>query len=121
MALHRYNQPAPETPQNAVSLTVSGGATPSNASGWYYIGGYYSIVLTVSNGNSTSLNAYVYTSPDNGVTVDNISYAAINLGASQIKSVPITPGPLYIRITVTNADASNATSVTSKLSRRYRW
>ena len=113
-----YTTPLVSTPQSAVALTVSGGATPSNTSAALDVHDASSLVLQIRNGNSTSLNVYVYTSPDDSV-YDDISWSSCNLGANQEKSILISPGIYYMKVTVTNADAANTTTVTTKLTKRY--
>lgn len=114
MAEQRFVPAMKHTPQAAVALTVSGGATPSNTSVGIDVSLAKTIGLQVQNGASTSLNVYVYASCD-GVIYDDQSYASMNLGANQEKTLLVSPGPEYIRVTVTNADAVNTTTVTSKL------
>ena len=104
------------TPQSAVALTVSGGATPSNTSAAVDVHDAVSMSLQITNAASTSLNVYVYTSTDNSVW-DDQSWASCNLGANQEKTISITGGVYYIRVTVTTADAANATTVTTKLTK----
>lgn len=106
------------TTQDAVSLTISGGATPSDVSDPVYVEGAEAIALTVDHNltgsNSTDLDIIIYTSED-GVDFDNISYASMNLGAGQKKTIPITVGPRFVEVKVVNNDGSNATDVTTKL------
>jgi len=103
------------TPQNAVALTVSGGATPSNTSGSIDCVGAIQLTLQVRNTLSTVLTASVYGSPDNSV-FDDQAYASVVLAADQEKTIAIAPGPNYVKVTVVNGDAANATVVTTKLS-----
>ena len=102
------------TPTTDVALTASGGATPSAQSTVIDVRGSEAILFTVDHdlagSNSTNLDAVVYTSYD-GTRFDTEVYASLNLGAAAVKSIPLTPGPSYIRWTVTNNDAVNATVV----------
>ncbi len=102
------------TPIIDVALTVSGGATPTAQSAAIDIRGSQAVIFTVDHAlagsNSTDLDAAVYTSYD-GVRFDTEVYCSLNLSAGKVKSVPITPGPAYLRWAVTNNDAVNATSV----------
>lgn len=120
MSERRYAQPEPLTPHSSVNLTEAGGSTPYNESSFFYVGDASSIVLTVSNGNSTDLDVEVYTSPDGEIS-DSEVYASMNLAANTVKSCPITAGPRYIKVKVINNDSSHSTVVTSKIFRRFRW
>jgi len=102
------------TPQDNVSLTASGGATPSNEGGKILIEEGGRLSLTVKNGASTNLDIEVFTSYD-GEEWDTLPYASMNLGANQTKTIPITPGPRYFKVKVTNKDGTNPTTVTTKL------
>lgn len=73
-----------------------------------------SLTLKVKNGNSTDLDIEVLSSIDNS-DWDTLPYVSLNLGANQTKTVPITVGIRYIKIKLTNNDASNATTVTVEL------
>ena len=102
------------TPTTDVALTASGGAMPSAQSTVIDVRGSEAILFTVDHdlagSNSTDLDAVVYTSYD-GTRFDTEVYASLNLGVGQVKSVPLTPGPAYLRWVVMNNDAGNATSV----------
>jgi len=100
--------------QEAVELTVSGGATPTNTSHEVRVAGAYAISIQARNGSSTDLDVEVYTSPDN-VTYDDEVYASMNLGANKEKTIPVTVGPVYMKVKVVNNDNSNATTVTVKV------
>ena len=99
---------------SAFALTESGGATPTNTSHEVHVAGAYSLSLQVQNGSSTNMTAEVFTSPDN-VTDDDQAYGSVNLGANQEKTIPITVGPVYVKVKITNGDDVNATVVTTKL------
>lgn len=102
------------TPQDNVSLTAAGGQTPSHTSPGYDVAGAKTIVLTVKNGNSTNLDVIVQTSWD-GSNWDSEPYASVNLGANKTKTIPISPGPFFMRVYVENKDTVNSTTVTTKL------
>jgi len=123
MSTFSENVPRPgyeyETVQDGVALTVSGGATPSNTSGAKQVKMSDSILIQIENGDSTDLLVEVFASVD-GSNFDTVAYASTSLGASETKSLAVTPGPHSIKIKVTNRDNSNATVVTTRLGRRYR-
>ena len=108
----------PETfkvvPTSDVDLTVSGGATPSAQSVAMDTRGSRAVTLTIdhnlTDSDSTDLDAEVFTSYD-GSKFDNEAYCSLNLGAGKVKSIPIAPGPAYIRWKITNNDAVNMTKV----------
>jgi len=102
------------TPQDNISLTVSGGAKPSHESGKILAEEGGLLALTVKNGASTNLDIEVFTSYD-GSEWDTLPYASMNLGANQTKTIPITSGPRYFKVKVTNKDGTNPTTVTTKL------
>jgi len=104
---------------DAVSLTVSGGATPSRTSDWVETDDAEDLVLSVGNGASTNLDVEVFTSPDKSL-IDNLPYASLNLAANQRKSIAVTPGPLFMQVKITNKDSVNATTVTVKLTKRVK-
>jgi hypothetical protein len=112
----RYGMLVIYRPQDAVDLTASGGATPSNTSGEIRVEDAASLALTVKHNlagsNSTNLDVYVYSSED-GVDFDTEPYVSLNVGAQQRKTIPITPGVRFIRVKVENKDTSNATTVTT--------
>ena len=101
-------------PTSDVELTVSGGATPSAQSEAIDLRGCRAVTLTIDHdltgADSTDLDAEVFTSYD-GSKFDNEAYCSLNLGASKVKSIPLEPGPAYIRWKVTNNDGTNATRV----------
>jgi hypothetical protein len=101
-------------PTSDVDLTASGGATPSAQSEAIDIRGSRAVTLTIDHdltgSDSTDLDADVFTSYD-GSKFDNEAYCSLNLGAANVKSIPLAPGPAYIRWKVTNNDAGNATKV----------
>lgn len=108
----------PETfklvPTTDVSLTVSGGATPTAQSEAIDVRGAKDILLTlnhnITGSDSTDIDIEVFASYD-GVTFDNEPYMSMNVAASKVKSVPIATGPAYIRWKLTNNDVGNATEV----------
>jgi hypothetical protein len=101
-------------PTSDVDLTASGGATPSAQSEAIDIRGSRAVTFTIDHdltgSDSTDLDADVFTSYD-GSKFDNEAYCSLNLGAAKVKSIPLAPGPAYIRWKVTNNDAGNATKV----------
>ena len=105
-------------PAAQISLTVSGGATPSDTSNFINVRGAKAIEVTMdhkrgvggADSASTSITLTVYTSPD-GSKVDTEAYASMNLGAAKIKTIPVTPGMDYIQVGIVNGDAANATKV----------
>ena len=108
----------PETfkhvPTTDVSLTVSGGATPTAQSEAIDVRGAKAVLLTlnhnITGSDSTDLDIEVFASYD-GTTFDNLPFVSMNVGASKVKSIPIAIGPAYIRWKLTNNDGSNATEV----------
>lgn len=107
----------PDAVQDAVALTVSGGATPSDMSDPIDIRGMRTISLQIQNGDSTDLDIEVYTSMTEDGTYDNVVYASEStLGADKNKTITITPGPNFMKIKLVNQDASNATAVTTLVS-----
>lgn len=99
---------------DAVSLTASGGNNTSNA---IDIAGANAVTISVINGDSTDLDVFVYASYDN-TTYDSLAYASMNVGASAKKTLPITPGPAYIKIKIQN-NAGVATVVTTGINITY--
>lgn len=103
---------------DAVALTVSGGATPSVTSAAKDIAGVAYVTISALNGKSTSLDVLVYASYDN-VTYDTLPYASMNIGANVNKTIALNPGPAYIKVTITNSDAVNASTVTVGVNLTY--
>jgi len=106
------------TPQDGVSLTVSGGATPSDTSDEIDVHGAHHLGLQVIHNypesDSTDLDVEVFGSMD-GQIYDTEPYAKFNVGADKVKTWPVSPGPSRVKVKVTNNDASNATKVSTKL------
>jgi len=111
-----------ETPQDEVSLTASGGATPSNTSPAIYCVGCWDLLLTVihnyTESNSTDLDINIYTSYD-GATFDTVPYASLSVTSKCIKTIPVTPGMHSVKVEVKNNDAVNSTKVTTKLTKTF--
>lgn len=103
---------------DAVTLTVSGGATPSVTSTAVDIAGAAYVTISVLNGKSTTLDVIVYASYDN-VTYDTLAYASMNVGANVNKTLALNPGPAYIKVKITNNDAANASTVTVGINITY--
>jgi hypothetical protein len=97
-----------------IALTVSGGATPSDTSNTLNVRGAQAIMLEVDHNQvgsaSTTMTASIFTSEDDSVW-DNLAYVSLNLGAAQVKSIPVTVGMKYLRVYLLNNDAANATKV----------
>jgi len=106
-------------PQDGVSLTVSGGATPSDTSLPVNVGDAASIALSTYHKHAESLSTNLETTVITGESriddFDTESYGAMALGANKKKTFPISPGPNYIKVKVENKDAANATKVTTIL------
>lgn len=106
------------TPQDQVSLTASGGGTPSDTSVEIDVHGAHHLGLQVihnyAESQSTDLDVEVYGSMD-GAVYDTEPYAKMNVGAGKVKTIPITPGPSRVKVKVANNDAGNATKVSTKL------
>ncbi len=98
--------------QDAVALTASGGATPSDTSDFADLRGRRGLSLFAKNGASTSLTVSVYASPDN-VNYDTAPIISFNLGANESITRPINGPVNYVKVTAVNGDAVNATSVTT--------
>jgi len=107
-----------ETVQDGQVLTASGGATPNNTSDAKEVKKCTAIAIQAKNTASTSLLIEVFGSID-GSVFDDQPYAETTLGATETKTLSITPGPKDIKIKITNQDAGNATTVHTRLGRRY--
>lgn len=107
-----------ETIQDGQVLTDSGGVTPNNTSDAEEIKKCTAAAIQIKNTASTSLLVEVFASID-GSVFDDQPYAETTLGANQTKTISITLGPKEIKIKITNQDAVNATTVHTRLGRRY--
>ncbi len=90
---------------DAVSLTATGGATPSATSASIDIAGATSVAVSVINGNSTSLDCIIYASYD-GLVFDTLAFASLNVGATTNKTLVLAPGPSAIKIKILNNSAT---------------
>lgn len=101
-----------------ITLTASGGGTPSAETETIDVRGFGGLSLTVDHNrtgsDSTDLDVLVYTSVG-GTKFDNVSYASVNLGAAKVKTVPIQGPICYLKIKADNQDSGNATKVLLKL------
>jgi hypothetical protein len=105
------------TPAAAISLTVSGGATPSDDSGDIDIRGATSIVLQLDHyqgalgvdSASVDLDYEIYTK--SGSTYDTAAFASGDTNTPEIVSFSITPGAAYMKVHLHNEDGANATKV----------
>jgi len=95
-------------------LDPSGGASPSKESVAFLVIDAEKLTLVVDHkrvgSNSTNLDVIVYSSID-GSVFDTIPYDSYNIGAQQVLSRPITPGPVFLKVKVDNKDSVNATKV----------
>lgn len=98
-----------------LSLTVSGGATPSRETEAIDVRGFTPLALTIDHNrtgsDSTDLDTFVYSSHD-GVVFDTEPLVTESaLGAAKVKTVTVTSGVCYVKLKVANEDAGNATKV----------
>jgi len=98
-----------------LSLTVSGGATPSLETDPIDVMGMKRLMLTIDHkrtgSDSTDLDTSIYSSPD-GSVFDTEAYASDEaLGAAKVKTIAVTAGVAYVKLKVENMDAGNATKV----------
>lgn len=98
-----------------LTLTVSGGATPSLETEAIDIRGFKVLTLTIDHNrtgsDSTDLDTFVYSSPD-GTIFDTEAYTSHEtLGAAKVKTIAITEGVAYLKVKVENMDSENATKV----------
>lgn len=112
--LERWNALVKKWTTGEISLTVSGGGTPSAETETIDVRTMSALALTCDHNrtgsDSTDLDIEVFTSFDN-VKWDNIAYASMNLGAAKVKSIPVQAGVAYAKVKATNKDASNATKL----------
>ena len=102
------------TPAAAISLTVSGGATPSDTSSEMNVRGARAIVVQIdhyqgalgADSASTDLDVIIYSK--SGSTFDMTAYASMNIATKTIASLNVTPGMESIKVYVLNGDAANA-------------
>ena len=98
-----------------LSLTVSGGATPSLETEAIDVRGFASLALTIDHNrtgsDSTDLDTFVYSSPDGAVYDTEPLVTESALGASKVKTIAVTSGVSYVKLKVANEDAGNATKV----------
>jgi len=103
-------------------LTESGGATPSKESAAFLVIDADKLTLVMDHkrtgSNSTSIDIILYSSID-GSVFDTIPYESYNLGAQEILSRPITPGPVFLKVKVDNKDTVNATRVSVYIVERH--
>lgn len=102
-------------PESDVSLTVSGGATPSEESEAIEVAGISELAVVFDHNrtgsDSTDIDLELYTSLD-GVGWDTDPFWGQSLGASKRKTFPVTPpNTRYVKWVATNNDAVNATAV----------
>ena len=109
-----------KTMQDAVALTVSGGATPSDLSDEVVVRGAQEVNIQAENGDSTDLDVFVYVSHKKGGNFTTEPYASMNLEADEISQIPLTPGIYGLKISVVNNDAGNATVVSTGISAIWR-
>lgn len=109
-----------KTMQDAVALTVSGGATPSDLSDEVVVRGAQEVNIQAENGDSTDLDVFVYVSYQRGGNFTTEPYASMNLEADEISQIPLTPGIYGLKISVVNNDAGNATVVSTGISAIWR-
>lgn len=113
----RANEKNKYEPAAEISLTVSGGATPSDTSNEIVVDGADSIVVQADHyrgeagagSPSTDLDIIIYSR--SGAAYDMAAYASFNVGAATIASLNVTPGMLAVKIKLVNNDAANATKV----------
>jgi len=95
-------------------LDPSGGASPSKESAAFLVIDAKKLVLVVDHkrtgSNSTNLDILLYASHD-GTVFDTVPYQSYNLGANEVISRPITPGPVYLKAKADNKDSVNSTRV----------
>lgn len=104
-------------PAAEISLTVSGGATPSDTSDEIVVDGAVAIVVQAdhyrgafgADSASTDLDIIIYSR--SGTTYDMAAYASFNVGAATVASLNVTPGMDAIKVKIVNNDAANATKV----------
>ena len=104
-------------PAAQISLTVSGGETPTDTSSEMNVRGARAIVVQAdhyrgvagADSASTDLDIIVYSK--SGSSFDRTAYASMNVGAATIASLNVTPGMESIRVYIVNNDAANATKV----------
>ena len=98
-----------------LSLTVSGGATPSRETEAIDVRGFTSLALTIDHNrtgsDSTDLDTFVYSSPDGAVYDTTPLVTESALGAATVKTIAVTSGVCYVKIKVANEDAVNTTVV----------
>ena len=102
-------------PEGDVSLTVSGGGTPSEESQPVEVAGVTELAVVFDHNrtgsDSTDIDLELYTSLD-GSAWDTEPYWGMTLGASSRKTYPVTPpNTRYVKWVATNNDAVNATTV----------
>ena len=102
-------------PEGDVSLTVSGGGTPSAESEAIEVAGVTELAVVFDHNrtgsDSTDIDLELYTSLD-GSAWDTEPYWGMTLGASSRKTYPVTPpNTRYVKWVATNNDAVNATKV----------
>lgn len=103
------------TPEGDISLTVSGGATPSAESEAVEVAGASELTVVFDHNrtgsDSADIDLGLYTSMD-GVGWDTEPFWSQSLGASSRKTYPVTPpNTRYVKWVATNNDAVNATAV----------
>ena len=102
-------------PEGDVSLTASGGGTPSEESQPVEAAGISELAVVFdhnrSGSDSTDIDLELYTSMD-GVDWDTEPYWGMTLAASERRTYPVTPpNTRYVKWVATNNDAVNATTV----------
>lgn len=113
----RANEVNKYEPAAEISLTVSGGATPTDTSDEMLVSGAKAIVVQADHyrgvagagSPSTDLDIIIYSR--SGTTYDMAAYASFNVGAATVASLNVTPGMDAIKVKIVNNDAANATKV----------
>jgi len=104
-------------------LDASGGPTPSVESDAFLVVDAEKLTIVIDHkwttSNSTNLDILLYSSMD-GVKFDTVPYQSWNLGAQEILSRPITPGPIFLKVKVDNKDTANATKVSVYIVERHK-
>ena len=105
-------------PQDAVTLTASGGGTPSNTSATIKVQGASNIFLEAKHDYaeslSTNLDVLVYPSAD-GLDFSTSPIGALNLSGTGVLPLSITPGMHSVRVKVQNNDAVNGSKILTRL------
>jgi hypothetical protein len=120
---NRFNTKVVRWETDELSLTISGGATPSRETEAIDVRGHSLLTLTINHkregSDSTSLETTVYSSVDGSEWHTKPSESSVCHGDYKlIKTISVPSGVIYLKLKVENKDPVNSTKVKFTLTGR---